>query len=264
MRKPTTERVTRGLISGAARTSSARLNGALERFSDTIIPLFRVKVVDRTSTHGRILAALDKIRPESVDNEPAGSHALLFVEYDDLGNTIWRLDLDGDWPVLKLNQKAEDVGLLAASDPRFFALVYPEVFRRVLGRILIEDEHTDPDCDDDWPSLWLKLARHLPGMDAPPATVADQEAWIDRATEAFRRGTTCWPNSTSRLRKLAKSDGAETIHGKGIGAVPRLPSWAFRRFCREPASGLAFKRARFFQTGRRPGAARAETFLVPT
>jgi hypothetical protein len=157
----------------------------LDRFSDSIVPLFRVKVVDRTSTHGRILAALDKIRPESVDNEPAGSHALLFVEYDDLGNTIWRLDLDGDWPVLKLNQKAEDVGLLAASDPRFFALVYPEVFRQVLRRILIEDEHTDPDCDDDWPSLWLKLARHLPGMDAPPTTVADQEAWIDRATEAF-------------------------------------------------------------------------------
>jgi hypothetical protein len=157
----------------------------LERFSDTIIPLFRVKVVDRTSTHGRILAALDKIRPESVDNEPAGSHALLFVEYDDLGNTIWRLDLDGDWPVLKLNHKVEEVGLLASSDHRFFALVYPEVFRQVLRRILIEDEHTDPDCDDDWPSLWLKLARQLPGMDEPPASTDDQEIWIDRATEAF-------------------------------------------------------------------------------
>jgi hypothetical protein len=157
----------------------------LERFSDMIIPLFRVKVVDRTSTHGRILAALDKIRPESVDNEPAGSHALLFVEYDDLGNTIWRLDLDGDWPVLKLNHKVEEVGLLASSDHRFFALVYPEVFRQVLRRILIEDEHTDPDCDDDWPSLWLKLARQLPGMDEPPASTDDQEIWIDRATEAF-------------------------------------------------------------------------------
>ncbi len=63
----------------------------LDRFSDAIIPLFRVKVVDRTSAHGRILAALDKIRPETVDKEPAGSHALLFVEYDDLGNTIWRI-----------------------------------------------------------------------------------------------------------------------------------------------------------------------------
>jgi len=157
----------------------------LERFSDATIPLFRVKVVDRSTAHGRILAALDKIRPESVDNEPAGSHSLLFVEYDDLGNTIWRLDLDGDWPVLKLNHKVEEVGLLASSDHRFFALVYPEVFRQVLRRVLIEDEHTDPDCDDDWPSLWLKLARRLPGMSDPPASPDDQENWIDRATEAF-------------------------------------------------------------------------------
>jgi hypothetical protein len=37
----------------------------LRRFSDATLPLFRVKVVDRTSAHGRILAALDKIRPES-------------------------------------------------------------------------------------------------------------------------------------------------------------------------------------------------------
>ena len=141
----------------------------LDRFSDSTIPLFRVKVVDRTSAHGRILAALDKIRPETVDSEPAGSHSLLFVEYEELGNNIWRLDLDGDWPVLKLNQNVDEIGLVASSDQRFFALVYPEVFRQVLTRVVIEEEHTDPDCDDDWPSLWLKLARRLPGMVDPPA-----------------------------------------------------------------------------------------------
>jgi len=157
----------------------------LSRFSDATIPLFRVKVVDRTSAHGRILAALDKIRPESVDNEPAGSHSLLFVEYDDLGNKIWLLDLDGDWPVLKLNQKVDEISLVASSDQRFFALVYPEVFRQILTKIMIEDEHTDPDCDDDWPSLWLKLARQLPGMDDPPASRGEQEIWIGNATEAF-------------------------------------------------------------------------------
>lgn len=157
----------------------------LSRFSDSIIPLFRVKVVDRTSSHGRILAALDKIRPESVDNEPAGSHSLLFVEYDDLGNKIWQLDLDGDWPVLKLNQKVDEISLVASSDPHFFALVYPEVFRQILTKIILEDEHTDPDCDDDWPSLWLKLACQLPDMADPPALKAEQDIWIDNATEAF-------------------------------------------------------------------------------
>jgi hypothetical protein len=157
----------------------------LSRFADATVPLFRVKVVDRTAAHGRILAALDKIRPETVDSEPAGSHGLLFVEYDDLGHTIWQLDLEGDWPVLKLNQKVDEIGLVASSDAHFFALVYPDVFRRILKRIVIEDEHTDPDCDDDWPSLWLKLARRLPAVGDPPAAKNELEGWIDRATEAF-------------------------------------------------------------------------------
>ena len=52
----------------------------LSNFSDSTIPLFRVKVVDRSGTHGKILAAIDKIRPESIDELPAGSQSLLFVE----------------------------------------------------------------------------------------------------------------------------------------------------------------------------------------
>lgn len=158
----------------------------LSQFSDSTIPLFRLKVVDRTSTHGRILAAVDKIRPESVDASPAGGQSLLFVEYDDMGDVIWQLDMDGDWPVLKLNRRVEEISLVASSDNRFLPLVYPEAFRQILHRILIDDQHTDPDCDDDWPSLWLKLACSLPGMSIPPQRGrAEQEAWIARAVGAF-------------------------------------------------------------------------------
>jgi hypothetical protein len=107
------------------------------------------------------------------------------VEYDDLGNTVWQLDLEGDWPVLKLNQKADEIGLAASSDPEFCALVYPEVLRRTLSRILLDEDHADPHCDDDWYSLWLKLGSELPGVGDPPPTKAGQAAWIERATEAF-------------------------------------------------------------------------------
>jgi hypothetical protein len=149
-------------------------------------PLFRIKVVDRTGTHGRILASLDKIRPEGVESAPAGSRSLLFVEYENLGNKIWSLDLDGDWPVLKLNRNAEEIGLVAGSDPGFLSLVYPEVLGQTLHRIILKDQHTDPDCDDDWPSLWLKLACSLPGVGSlPPHRQVDQQAWIDSAVEAF-------------------------------------------------------------------------------
>lgn len=158
----------------------------LFHFSDAAIPLFRVKVVDRTGTHGRIVAAADKIRPESGDELPAGSQSLLFVEYEDLGNNIWQLDLEGDWPILKLNRNADEISLIASSDNRFLPLVYPEVFRQILNRIMITDEHTDPDCDDDWPSLWLRLACTLPGMVPPPQTgKTNQQSWIDQAVESF-------------------------------------------------------------------------------
>lgn len=155
-------------------------------FSDAAIPLFRVKVVDRSGTHGKILAAVDKIRPESIDELPAGSQALLHVEYADLGNIIWQLDLEGDWPVLKVNRTVDEISMIAASDNRFLPLVYPEALRQILTRVLIEDQHSDPDCDDDWPSLWLKLACALPDMPPPPQLgKARQHAWIDKAVEAF-------------------------------------------------------------------------------
>jgi len=158
----------------------------LRNLSNSAIPLFRVKVVDRTFTHGRILASVDKIRPQSVDNEQTDSQSLLFVEFDDLGNLIWELDIDGDWPTLRLNTKAEEISLVASSDNRFLPLVYPEIVKQILTRVLLKDEHTDPDCDDDWPSLCLKLASTLPGMDYPPQTgKAEQERWIEKAVEAF-------------------------------------------------------------------------------
>ena len=171
---------------GTAHTMIIPPERRLLGISDSVTPLFRVKVVDKTAAHGRILAALDKIRPASVDHQPADSRALLFVEYDDLGNRIWQLDLDGDWPVLKLNQDVDEISQIASTDHRFTALVYPEVLRQILTRILIIEEHTDPDCDDDWPSLWLKMASTLPGMSAPrPSSNADRQTWIENAVEAF-------------------------------------------------------------------------------
>lgn len=159
---------------------------SLSKLSNSAMPLFRVKVVDKSATHGRILASVDKVRPQSVDSEATDSQSLLYVEFDDLGNRIWELDLDGDWPTLRLNTGAEDIALVATGDNRFLSLVYPEVVKRILKRILIKDGHTDPYCDDDWPSLWLKLASSLPSMSDPPQVEKqEKESWIEKAVEAF-------------------------------------------------------------------------------
>ncbi|MCD6304990.1 MAG: hypothetical protein J7M32_01730 [Deltaproteobacteria bacterium] len=159
----------------------------LTRLSRSAIPLFRIKVVDTSDRHGRILGSVDKIRPQSVDDQPADRQTLLHVEFDDLGNKIWELDLEGDWPTLRLNAGAEEISFIAGADYRFLSLVYPEVVRQILTRILIQDDHTDPECnDDDWPTLWLRLASDLPGMRPPPQTEkAERERWIEDAVEAF-------------------------------------------------------------------------------
>ena len=98
-----------------------------------------MKVVDKTAAHGRILAAVDKVRPQRVDDVAVGHQSLLYVEFEDLGNKVWQLDLDGDWPVLRLNQNVDGIALVAGSEARFLALVYPEIYRQILTRILIAD-----------------------------------------------------------------------------------------------------------------------------
>jgi len=83
----------------------------------------------------------------------------------------------GDWRAL-------------ARAPVFIALVYPAVFRAVLWRILVqENHHRDTEDMEDWRSRWLRFAIGLPGVGDPPAE--DDEAklddWIDSAAYAFSK-----------------------------------------------------------------------------
>lgn len=151
--------------------------------------LFRVKIVDGK---GRIPAGADRISPRRPEDEDAGKLCLLPVEFADLGSSIWRLDLDGEWPSLQLNNRIDNIREIARADEAFQALVYPEVVRQILTHIVIAEDHTDPDTDpDDWMSLWLRYAIGLMGRRALPPSggedqvVLDKGRWIDDAVEAF-------------------------------------------------------------------------------
>jgi len=151
--------------------------------------LFRVKVVDG---RGRILAAADRILPRRSEEEEAGKRYLLPVEFADLGNVIWRLDLEGEWPSLLLNSRIDPIREIARADESFRALVYPEVVRQILHHIVIVEDHTDPDTDpDDWMSLWLRFALSLMGRKSLPPSGGDEQVvldkgrWIDDAVDAF-------------------------------------------------------------------------------
>ena len=167
---------------------------------------FRVKVVD-ASEKGKILALADKILPKSTEEEPTDKICILPVDFIDLGQCVWRLDLESDWPSLQLNSRIESIREIARSDEYFLTLVYPEIVRQILLKIIVEADHTDPESDpDDWMSLWLAFTRdlleirHLPPSGETEPVIQEKLKWIDDAVEAF-----C--SSNKMLERFVKVSG---------------------------------------------------------
>lgn len=161
----------------------------LEGLDSNALVRFRVKVVDKK---GRIIAVADNIIPRRTEEEAAEKLCLLPVDFVDLGHAIWRLDLESDWPTLQLNKNMEDIREVARSDNNFLALVYPEVVRQIFYKIIVEEDHTDPETDpDDWMSNWLRYAVDLLGKKQMPSSGQSEPIkqeklkWIEDAVEAF-------------------------------------------------------------------------------
>jgi len=174
-----------GTVARRADPPSTRLDEVTRR----PLPRFRLKVVDRRKRAGLLLGVADQILPLRPDEDESRRQPLLPVHFTDLGDRVWRLDLD-DWPVLELNSRIEVIREVARSDEAFLALVYPEVVRRILRRAVITERQTDPEFDDsDWTTLWLRYACTLPEISPPPAdaSTAEAEAWVEEAVEAFCR-----------------------------------------------------------------------------
>ena len=153
--------------------------------------MFRIKIADKTA-RSRVLAAADKIMPRRLDEEPTDRLCLLPVDFVDLGESIWQLDLSGDWPSLLLNSRIDEVREIARSNASFLSLVYPEVVRQVLHKIVVEEDHTDPESDpDDWMSQWLNFTsnllkvRYLPPSGESEPIIQEKLKWVDEAVEAF-------------------------------------------------------------------------------
>lgn len=156
------------------------------------LPKFRLKVVDQRERYGLLLGVADKLIPLRPQEELSNKQSLLPVDFSDLGDQVWRLDLS-DWPVLELNSRIDSIAEVARSGDSFLGLVYPEVVRQILHEIVIVQEQTDPGFDDsDWSSLWLRYVCALPGVDEPPEGVSEEartrlKDWIENAVQAFCR-----------------------------------------------------------------------------
>jgi hypothetical protein len=165
-------------------------NRVLDGLDGDALVLFRVKVVDQ---RGRILAVADKIAAHRTKEEQSGRQSLLPVDFVELGQSIWRLDLEGDLPILQLNKDIENIREIARSSTFFLTLVYPEVVRQVLNRIVVEEDFTDADADseEEWMTGWLKFAiqilrrKHLPPMGQSEPIKQEKLKWIDDVVNAF-------------------------------------------------------------------------------
>jgi len=156
------------------------------------LPKFRLKIVDETDRIGLMLGVADKLIPLRPDEDLEDKQSLLPVDFCDLGERVWRLDLS-DWPVLELNNRVDGIAEAARSSGGFLGLLYPEVLRGILHETIVEQGVTDPGLDEsEWTCLWLQYACSLPGIVEPPSKIAResrdlQEQWIEEAVQAFCR-----------------------------------------------------------------------------
>lgn len=155
-------------------------------------PKFRLKVVDRRERAGLLLGVADQIVPLRPDEDAARRQPLLPVDFCDLGDRVWRLELS-DWPLLELNQRIDGIADAARAGEDFLGLVYPEVVRRLLYDLVVEQEQTDPYLDEtDWGCLWLRYVCELPEVAPPPEGIsaevrAEREHWVEDTVQAFCR-----------------------------------------------------------------------------
>ena len=141
---------------------------------------------------GRLLGSCRRLYADDVTSRQS---PLLPVRQMDLGQEVWRLDFDPESegrPTLLINSRVDDSHEIARTDPLFASLVFPEVVRRVLTTIIIDQETSEVDDEDTRTSaLWLRWAISLSptGAVVPRATRGSDNAearlWIEDVVRAF-------------------------------------------------------------------------------
>lgn len=171
-----------------AHTDEAPFNfsATFPAFADTSTVQCDLKFVS-TENAGKIKASARKLKPR-VEAEDAPSSSLLPIDTDDsMGELLWRLDTDGDQPVLFVNSRVADWKGFARR-PDVQSLILPEVTRGVATWLLKQE-----DSDEDLGPVaekWLRffdttLGCPLPDEGEEEDAVSAQSAWIHEVGRRF-------------------------------------------------------------------------------
>jgi hypothetical protein len=152
--------------------------------------LFRVRVVQPPGQeHHKLLGEADGIPFVKAGEADERRRHLIVPIPDALDQQLWKINFESDPPSLLVNKDAKPSWKEMARSPQFIALVYPEVLRQILKRVLIDEKWSEDDEETGWQTDWMKFARKLGGLGQLPAAdlEQDRENWIEEAVGAFCR-----------------------------------------------------------------------------
>jgi hypothetical protein len=147
---------------------------------------FRLRVVSLADGNLlKMVGEADHIAPINAEENPDNRKPLITPVPYDLGQQLWKIDFLSDPPSLLINNQAKDGWKDIARSSAFIALVYPQVMRSMLFKILIEDEWDEDGLD--WQDNWVQFAKRIYTVCVLPS-VSDNEGrekWIEEAVDAF-------------------------------------------------------------------------------
>ncbi|HCE45491.1 MAG TPA: hypothetical protein DET40_18275 [Lentisphaeria bacterium] len=152
--------------------------------------LFRLKIIDEKDELHPIKAWRDKIRPVSLLESEKRNKCILPVYPCDLKNLAWKIDWsEPTRPVLQVNSRintVRDVTSIVKNDPDFAALVFPEVLRDVLSRLIDQEPEIDEDDENEWMIFGERLAGYkFEDSDNVDDTKILRDTWIDDVIQNF-------------------------------------------------------------------------------
>ena len=153
---------------------------------DPSVPiLFRLKVIGKDGSTGRLLGSAEKIRPLSSDDEADGRKSLFPIVTRSIGQEIWHVQITEAGPELVLNLRFPGLKQTLLKDAILRGAILPAALRYVLDNLL-NDPDGFYDDDNSWRSDWMSFCTSQLGLDEPDElSIDEKDAWVSDAITRF-------------------------------------------------------------------------------